>query len=734
MHYLLLMFIGDLYFCYLGCEMADKEKFFDALHNYIDKVLDHDATCDDDIFELLEATRASFDLDNVYIAKSISSGCGLFFSHSSAKEEYMNMTGVRQVMTRDYWENFRSYIDDEGFFYGNNSNTPGDYGGLNLCYVTNVGQRLDAYVGFYVIDEEHVWSEDEKIAIRKLSLVLCRYFEMSRFTSLDMTEAKAALINDFILGEYDAILLVDLEKDEYESYIPIKSVDFTKNSRGVYSDNVKKFANYIDEEYRQQWLSFSDIDYVKNFLANEDRVEFEYKISGLNKDWRRCVFQVIQRKQGIPYMVISTFIGMDSAKAEKNELNKRIESQNKLLEKQHVELEKALLAAEAANRAKSTFLFSMSHDMRTPMNAINGYSALAINHIDNPDAVKDYISKINVASNHLLELINDILDMSRIESDHVVLNPELTNLREDMENIKSIMSSAVNAKNLDFDCTISVSHENVFCDYLRLNQILINLLSNSIKFTHGGGRIALSVAEEDNLVIDKGERTGEAGFVIVVEDNGIGMSEEFVKKIFDPFSREETSTVSKIQGTGLGMSIVKKLMDLFDGEISVESKKNVGTRFTLKLRLKVFLKDDDHVENQIEEVVNKYKDPENVRILLVEDNEMNREIAYAILNEQKYKVDTACDGKEAVEKYSASKPGTYNVILMDIQMPVMDGHEATKAIRSLDNDGLKSIPIIAMTANAFDEDRQEAFDCGMNDFIAKPFMVDDLMRVINKVI
>ncbi len=712
-----------------------RTKIDKEIREYLEKVLDHDATRDEDINELLGAARVAYDFDNVYIAKSIYNGCGLFFSHSNAKEAYMDMTGIRQEMTRDYWEAFRNSIDEDGFFYGNNSNTPGDYGGQNLCYVTNVGQRLDAYVGFYTIDEERQWTEEEKLAIKKISLAFCRYFEVSRFTSLDANEAKNALINEFILGEYDAILLVDLDNDMYESYVPIKSVDFNKNSRGVFSENVKKFGKYIDEEFRQQWLSFADIDYVKKYLAKEDRVEFEYKISGLKKNWRRCVFQVIQRKEGVPYMVISCFIGIDSAKSEKNELNKRIENQNKMLEQQHQELEKALVAAEAANRAKSTFLFSMSHDMRTPMNAINGYSALALNHIDNPEAVKDYISKINVASNHLLELINDVLDMSRIESDHVVLNPELTNLKEDMENIKSIMSSAVNAKNIEFICKLSLRHENVFCDYLRLNQIIINLLSNSIKFTPGSGRVILSVIERNELDVDEGFRTGQAEFVIIVEDNGIGMSEDFVKKIFDPFSREHTSTGSKIQGTGLGMSIVKKLVDLFEGDISVESKKGEGSRFTIKIKLKVFLKENDRiVKAKEEELPTKYKKPEDISILLVEDNEMNREIAYAILTEQKYNVDTACDGKEAVEIYSASKPGKYDVVLMDIQMPVMDGHEATKAIRSLENEKLRNVPIIAMTANAFDEDKQEAFDCGMNDFIAKPFMVDDLMRVINKVV
>ena len=525
-------------------------------------------------------------------------------------------------------------------------------------------------------------------------------------------------------------------------------------------------------------------------------------------------------------------------------------------------LSDAVAAAETANRAKSTFLSNMSHDIRTPMNAIIGFTTLALSNIDDTDRVKDYLGKTLASSNHLLSLINDVLDMSRIESGKIHLEEVEVNLSDVLHDLKTIVSGQIYAKQLEFYMdAMDVTDEDVYCDKTRLNQILLNLLSNAIKFTPAGGTVSVRVRQLAGKVRGCGQ------YEFRIKDNGIGMSQEFAQKIFEPFERERTSTVSGIQGTGLGMAITKNIVDMMGGTIEVQTAQGKGTEFTVCVPmraqteqrpvekitelegLKALVVDDDfntcdsvtkmlvkvgmraewtlsgkeavlrarqsiemsdvyhayiidwrlpdmngiEVTRQIrslhddtpiiiltaydwsdieveakaagvtafcskpmfmsdlretlmsalgqnqtdaaqELLPQKNADFKGRHILLVEDNELNREIAQEILREYGFRVDTAENGAVAVEKVCTAAPGSYDLVLMDVQMPVMDGYTATRKIRALDDPARAKIPILAMTANAFDEDRCNALESGMNGFLSKPIVIGDLVQELHKIL
>ena len=521
-------------------------------------------------------------------------------------------------------------------------------------------------------------------------------------------------------------------------------------------------------------------------------------------------------------------------------------------------LSEAVRAAETANKAKSTFLSNMSHDIRTPMNAIIGFTTLAVSNIDDKKRVRDYLGKILSSSNHLLSLINDILDMSRIESGKIHLEETEVSLSDVLHDLKTIISGQIHAKQLElYMDAMDVTNENVYCDKTRLNQVLLNLLSNAVKFTPAGGTVSVRIRQYPGKV------KGSELYEIRVKDNGIGMSQEFVQKIFSPFERERTSTVSRIQGTGLGMAITKNIVDMMGGTIEVQTEQGKGTEFIVRLSfriqsehqriekiaelegLKALVVDDDFntcdsvtkmlmrvgmrsewtlsgreavlrarqsvelgdafhayiidwrlpdmngievtrqirslgddtpiiiltaydwsdievearaagvtafcakpmfmsdIRNTLMSAIGQKLAEDTILpsvdsdfrgrcILLVEDNELNSEIAVEILNEYGFLVDTAENGVEAVQKVRNSTPGNYDLVLMDVQMPVMNGYEATKQIRALDDPALAGITILAMTANAFDEDRKKALKCGMDGFLSKPIVIEELISILQK--
>ena len=417
-------------------------------------------------------------------------------------------------------------------------------------------------------------------------------------------------------------------------------------------------------------------------------------------------------------------------RAERSSKMIKIEKEtNQKLNKLRVAAEDALKVAESASKAKSTFLSNMSHDIRTPMNAIIGFATLALDDIRDGKKVEDYLSKILSSSKHLLGLINDILDMSRIESGKVVLEEQETDLVTTLQELQSIMEGQAKERKLKLHVDYSnLRDRHVYCDKTRLNQVMFNLLANAVKFTSEGGSIWLTMSQLEPTY----EVEDRAIYEIRVKDTGIGMDKAFIKHIFEPFERERTSTVSKIQGTGLGMAITKNIVDMMGGTIEVESQKGVGTEFIIRLELR--LQADAGAAN--EEGAKQHSHAEGVaefagkRLLLAEDNELNREIACMLLSKYGFVIDTAENGQEAVDLVAASAPGYYDLVLMDIQMPVMDGHEATRKIRSLENKVLAKVPVVAMTANAFDEDRKAAKECGMNGFISKPINMQEVVQAL----
>ena len=390
-----------------------------------------------------------------------------------------------------------------------------------------------------------------------------------------------------------------------------------------------------------------------------------------------------------------------------------------------VTLQKALKRAEEGSRAKTAFLFNMSHDLRTPMNAIIGYSELMEKHWGEKEITTEYLHKLQEASGLLLELINNVLEMARIESGKEVLHEVPCNIVDLCSTLSSILDGSVREKNLKITHNVNVKHNYIVCDPLKMNEILMNIFSNAIKYTPEGGSITAGVEELPSA------KSGYADYKVTVSDTGIGIGREYIPYLFQPFSREQTSSESGISGTGLGLAIVKSLVDLMGGTISVESELEKGTTFCLRFSHRLMDTTSEQVKQTTLEIdMNALK---GKKILLAEDNELNAEISMTILADAGLQVELAEDGQKVIEMLEASPADDYDLILMDIQMPHMNGYEATKKIRAMKN-ARASIPIVAMTANAFEEDRKAAFAAGMNEHIAKPIQIAKLMDVIGKMV
>lgn len=644
--------------------------------------------------------------------------------------------------------------------------------------------------------------------------------------------------------DLDTDIGIPLRNDEED----ISVFSFESEGKISFKESMENYIReFVYEEDREELRSFLSVEHLKEELAEENQYHVNYRTYS-NGEIKYFQLKVVKAgKWGEQHGIVAGFRSVDE--------EIRSEMEKKTL------LENALMQANQANKAKSTFLSNMSHDIRTPMNAIVGFTTLAITHLDDKEQVEEYLKKIMTSGNHLLSLINDVLDMSRIESGKMHLDEKPCRLPDILHGLRNILQADVHAKQLElYIDAVDVWDENIYCDKLRLNQILLNLLSNAVKYTGAGGTISMRITEKP------GAQKGYANYEFHIKDTGIGMSEEFVAHIFEPFEREKSSTISGIQGTGLGMAITKNIVDMMNGTIAVESEQGVGTEatvcFTFRLNTGVIeprdipelkncralVVDDDFntcdsvtymlsqigmraewtlsgreallrtrqavtrndiydvyvidwmlpdmngievtrrirkemgddvpiilltaydwldIEEEAKEagitsfcskplflselrsclhsIVNaeeteKQKSEEESerrytgRILLAEDNELNQEIAVAILGNAGFTTEVAMNGKIAVEMLEKSEPGYYQLVLMDVRMPVMDGYEATKLIRSLDNAKLSSIPILAMTANAFEEDRQEALRSGMNGHLAKPIDVEALFDALDKIL
>ena len=380
--------------------------------------------------------------------------------------------------------------------------------------------------------------------------------------------------------------------------------------------------------------------------------------------------------------------------------------------------------AESANRAKSTFLFNMSHDIRTPMNAIIGYADLASRHLDDPAKLEKYMENIQVCGQNLLMLLNNVLDLARIENDKTEMEYSVSDVEKDFRNCIAMFQNQADSKGQTLTVTTQLQYPYIYADIPHLTEVCTNLVSNAVKYTGAGGTIRCGITQKP------GEKEGWCDTVVTVADNGIGMSQEFQKHIFEPFERERTSTVSKVEGSGIGMGIVKKLVGLMGGTVEVESKIGVGSTFTVTIPCRIASEDETQAKRETNPSDQKCLC--GTRILLTEDNDLNAEIATELLQEEGCTVDRAKDGVECVDMLEKAANGTYQLILMDVQMPVMNGYDATKKIRRMDDPQKANIPIVAMTANAFSEDKQVALDAGMNDHIAKPINMSVLVPTLRK--
>ena len=390
----------------------------------------------------------------------------------------------------------------------------------------------------------------------------------------------------------------------------------------------------------------------------------------------------------------------------------------------NAKLQVAVEKAESANHAKSTFLFNMSHDIRTPMNAIIGYADLASRHSDDPAKLKKYMENIQVCGQNLLMLLNNVLDLARIENDKTEMEYSVSDIDKDFRNCIAMFRNLADSKGQTLMVTTQLLHPYIYADIPHLTEVWTNLVSNAVKYTGAGGTICCDVTQKP------GKKEGWCDTVVTVADNGIGMSQEFQKHIFEPFERERTSTISKVEGSGIGMGIVKKLVGLMGGTVEVESRIGVGSTFTVTIPCRIA--SEDEIQAKRETGPSDQKSLFGVKILLAEDNDLNAEIAVELLQEEGCTVDRAKDGVECVDMLEKAANGTYQLILMDIQMPVMNGYDAAKKIRRMDDPQKADIPIIAMTANAFSEDKQAALDAGMNDHIAKPINMNVLVPTIQK--
>ena len=512
--------------------------------------------------------------------------------------------------------------------------------------------------------------------------------------------------------------------EQVEEYL---TGDFYKQAPSDYEDAIRTYADiYVHAEDKEKYCNMCSRGYMEKQLNKDNRFySFNYRqiAGGLEKWFRMHVIVASYAPDGKVSHVVMAVMDVDK------EIQKDIQ--------QKAAIEEALIEAEHANKAKSRFLSNMSHDIRTPMNAITGFVNLAQSNVEDAVQVKDYLNKIQAASRHLLNLINDILDMSRIESGKVQIEENEVSLSAIISDVKNLIQPMAEEKKIDFRIQNEIINNYVYCDRLRLNQVLINLLGNAVKFTPEGGEILLHSYQE--MVAPEGYGV----YIFKVKDNGIGIGKEFQESIFQAFEREKSIEGSGIQGTGLGLSITKSIVSMMGGKITVESELGQGAEFTVKV---VFLlQDTEETEGErnarSEEIELQMAEKEEQRILfagkkilLVEDNNLNREIARKLLIAQGFIIDEAENGKEAVDKLTASHSGEYAVVLMDIQMPIMDGYEATRRIRDLDNRVLANVPVVAMTANAFGEERKKAFACGMNGYVTKPIEINVLFETLKQII
>lgn len=555
------------------------------------------------------------------------------------------------------------------------------------------------------------------------------------FALRDYTEEMQIRTNEVLASEamndiYTLVAFRDMEADRYECGCHrMESVmDFPE--KGIYSVWVASMLERIHEKDREKFL----LELSDERFHREGRAECEYRIKDKEgeyhyyRQYNAKVNVLSGPKMAILIRNVDEFRKHEIWKAE--QLQKELEAKAKelemtrLLAEKSKDLEKALLQAESANNAKSKFLSNMSHDLRTPMNVILGMAYLAKRHIDDGGEVDRCLNTILLSSQNMLALINDVLDMNKIESGVIEIREKSEDIVKIIQDIELLIRSRCEENQQIFVVNYDkVVHRHLRMDNLRVRQIMINLLSNAVKYTPSYGRISMEVIEQ------AGKSDAQCNIIFVIRDNGIGMSGDFVNRVFEPFERENTDLSDRIEGTGLGMAITKNLVDLMKGQIKIDSMINVGTKITVMLPFVVCAQSNDCSESALKKVQRRYP---GKRLLIVEDKHINMEIIKCFLEDSELVIDEAQNGKEAVEKIKAAAEGTYDLVFMDISMPVMRGDEATMEIRKIDRADCRTVPIIAMTANALESDVQNSYKCGMNGHISKPIEPEEVYKCLNE--
>ncbi|MDO4479148.1 MAG: ATP-binding protein [Lachnospiraceae bacterium] len=555
-------------------------------------------------------------------------------------------------------------------------------------------------------EEKHIRHMEE---IEKLNA------ELESQLALAEEQRSVLAVNNEIISAiaklYFGMFRIDLRTDFYEEIASNNEVHSLTGHEGSASSKMVELCNrFVSDEYRERVMTFFDLTTLPERLAHQDMVDMNY----LARDghWHAAGFISKKRDDnGVPTHVLYVTRLVSFEKVQQIE--------------ESILLAKEKQAAEMANKAKSVFLFNMSHDIRTPMNAIIGYAELMEKYYDDKERCRGYLAKIRSSSDFLLSLINNVLEMARIESGKTVLDEVICDASELCKEVADVYADLMERKGIDFSLTTDIEVPYLFYDKVKVNEIYLNIVSNAYKYTPAGGRVTVDVKE---MPCD------EPGKVLVqatISDTGIGMSKEYLPRIFEEFSREHTSTETRVEGTGLGMPIVKRLVELMGGTISVESELGKGTTFVVTIPHRIaegFMPKEEEMKHLDSSIFL------NRRILLAEDNELNTEIITEILSEAGFVIEHAADGVICVDMMEKAAPGYYDLILMDIQMPNMDGYKATQSIRQMDSEYCRTIPIIAMTANAFEEDRRDALAAGMNGHLAKPIDITKLMSVLAEVL
>lgn len=615
----------------------------------------------------------------------------------------------------------------------------------NLIRIYEMGER-DPWIEYLVQDRfgKRVWLK-ETIALSRnestgdlTAVIIMR--DVTEQKKIEIENKKRMDLINGLTNDYESVYFVDLETDTYDIYRRNDKLTtkYSKVFLPCYSDTVETFAyKGVSRQDRENFIKLLSIDKVREVLSKKKGFTFTFR-SGNTGAPQYYQVKGVRIGGGRSMQMLLGFANIEEERQE--ELRKR-----RLLED-------ALEQARHADDAKSAFLSNMSHDIRTPMNAIIGFANIAKAHLDEPEKVRESLDKILTSSNHLLELINNVLDMSRIESGRILLEESWCSIREIVREVTDLMKPEILSREHEYEFRVAENvPENVLCDKLRMTQLLLNLLSNAVKYTPRQGRIRLTVSQ------GIGAPAGYCALEFVVSDTGIGMSREFQKKVFEPFERENNTTVSKVIGSGLGMPICKGIVDSMGGSMTVDSRQGRGTVITVNLAMRYKKEEgskkgtngsatDPEGEGLASALTSKaavfrkrsgsaqLKRPEQTRILVVEDNDLNREIAKYILEDDGFIVETAPDGETAILMIARSDRAYYDAVLMDIQMPGIDGYEATRNIRKMFDIEHAELPVIAMTANAYDDDMERAKGCGMNAYIAKPVEEGALISVLRQVL